>query len=145
MLRFDFGFEFSQLLGILVHQHELFLKYLLQVEKLLLEIVDLLILWLQACTHLLCPVRQHMFRLAQIFDLELVLVQVSGPLLQLLDHFLILQLEQLDLFSLLLKFQYHFLAFGLCSLVILLSFIALDLESLLNQTRCFLIQLIAGP
>jgi len=86
-----------------------------------------------------------MFRLAQIFDLELVLVQVSGPLLQLLDHFLILQLEQLDLFSLLLKFQYHFLAFGLCSLVILLGFIALDLESLLNQTRCFLIQLIAGP
>jgi hypothetical protein len=86
-----------------------------------------------------------MFRLAQIFDLELVLVQVSGPLLQLLDHFLILQLEQLDLFSLLLKFQDHFLAFGLRSLVLLLSFIALDLESLLNQTRCFLIQLIAGP
>ena len=86
-----------------------------------------------------------MFRLAQIFDLELVLVQVSGPLLQLLDHFLILQLEQLDLFSLFLKFQDHFLAFGLRSLVLLLGFIALDLESLLNQTRCFLIQLIAGP
>lgn len=73
------------------------------------QVVDLLVLRLQTCPHLLSPMRENMLRLPEILDLELVLIQVSGPLLQFLNHLLVLQFQQLDLLCLLFEQLDHVL------------------------------------
>lgn len=106
--------QLAQHLRVLVHDLHLLLKHLLQIEQLLLQVVDLLVLRLQTCAHLLSPVGQHVLRLPQILNLELVLVQISRPLFQFLNHLLILQLKQLYLLGFLLQQFHHILPLRLC-------------------------------
>ena len=63
----------------------LVLKIFLKLEQLVFQVVNLLFLRLQALLHLLRPMCKHVPRLLEILDLELVLVQVSLSLVQLVD------------------------------------------------------------
>lgn len=97
--RFDFTAELAQLLSSLIHRTQKRFKHFLQVEKLVLEVINLLVFGFETGLHFLRAVSKHVLTLAEIFDFELVLVKIGRALLQLLNHFLILLLEKLNLLS----------------------------------------------
>lgn len=89
--------------GLLLDFAHLLVEHLLQVEQLALQVVDLHLLRLQRLAHLARAVGQHVLTLAQILDLEFVLVQIRLALFQLLNYFPVLLLEQQDLLRFLVE------------------------------------------
>ena len=78
-----------EILSVVCYLRVLGFKVLLELEQLVLQVIDLLLFWLETLTHFLCPVRQNMLGLPQILYLELVLIQICLTLLQLLYLFLL--------------------------------------------------------
>ena len=78
-----------EILSVVCYLRVLVFEVLLELEQLVLQVIDLLLLRLETLTHFLCPVRQNMLGFPQILYLELVLVQISLTLLQLLYLFLL--------------------------------------------------------
>ena len=99
----DLRLFLSELFTELIHPLHLALEDLLKVEELIFEVFDPLLLGLQRGTHLCRAMCQHMLRLLQVLYLELVLVQVSLPLLELLSDLQAFLFKHVDLFDLLLK------------------------------------------
>ena len=73
----NFVLHFTQARSVVLQLGTLVFEVLLKFEQLVLQVIDLDLLGLQALLHLFRPVSQHMLRLLQILDLELVLVEIS--------------------------------------------------------------------
>ena len=82
---------------------------------------------------------QHMLRLLQVLYLELVLVEISLPLLKLLSDLLSLLLKHVNLLDLLLQLRLHLLLFLLRGQHQQLCLIAQLLQSLLLRLNFLLV------
>lgn len=135
LLALDFGLLLGQFGAQRIHLFEKLLEDLFEVPELVLEGVDLIILGLQTCSHFLGSMGQNMLRLSEVLDLKFVLVKVSGSLFQLLNDFLVLLVQQLNLFFLFPAHPLHVLSVLLRPLVVVFSRVSQSLliRSLLGQ------------
>ena len=135
----DLGLFFREFFTELVHPLHLSLEHLFEVEELIFQVLYPLLLRLQRSSHLCGTMRQDMLRLLQILYLELVLVEVSLPLFELLSDLLPLLLKHIDLLDLLLQLSLYLLLLLLRSKHQQLCLIAQLLETLLLSLNFLLV------